>query len=75
MQIEGNKAFIDCSTDYASVDNTDRVDLEAIIEANSPSKRLVYGCLADNMRLPFHDNVFEAYISNLSLMIVQHRER
>jgi len=31
--------------------------------------------MADNMRLPFEDGVFEAYISNLSLMIVQHRER
>lgn len=27
------------------------------------------------MRLPFADDTFEAYISNLSLMIVQHRER
>jgi len=36
---------------------------------------MVLGFLADNMRLPFADEMFEAYISNLSLMIVQHRER
>ena len=32
--------------------------------------RLVFGCVADNMRLPFPDGHFDCYISNLSLMIV-----
>ena len=61
--------------DYANSENTDRVDLTQIQSANGPFDKLVYACLADNMRLPFEDNVFEAYVSNLSLMIVQHRER
>ena len=43
-------------------------------DAEGAEKR-VFGCIADNMRLPFQDGVFEAYISNLSLMIVQHRDR
>jgi len=62
-------------TDFASPENTDRVDLNGIISENSGANKLVYGCIADNMRLPFADGVFEAYVSNLSLMIVQHRER
>ena len=74
-QMEGNKVIMDTETDFANVENEDRVDLNKIMSENSSYKKLVYGCLADNMRLPFADNVFEAYISNLSLMIVQHRER
>lgn len=74
-RLDGNKVTIDLATDYASVENTDRVDLARIMQENQPYDKLVYGCMADNMRLPFEDNTFEAYISNLSLMIVQHRER
>mmetsp|Transcript_10704 Transcript_10704/g.13334 ORF Transcript_10704/g.13334 Transcript_10704/m.13334 type:complete len:114 (+) Transcript_10704:223-564(+) len=69
----GNKAIIDTETDYADPTNSDRVDLESVINAQKSdgfSDRLVLGFLADNMRLPFADGVFEAYISNLSLMIV-----
>ena len=66
---------MDSETDFANLESENRVDLDRIISENSPYNKLVYGCLADNMRLPFEDNVFEAYISNLSLMIVQHRER
>ena len=66
---------MDTQSDYASPENTQRVDLGQIVDECKPFKRLVYGCLADNMRLPFADNTFEAYVSNLSLMIVQHRER
>jgi hypothetical protein len=43
------------------------VDLNAIITQNSGANKLFFGCIADNMRLPFPDCSFEAYISNLSL--------
>ena len=66
---------MDTETDYANLEAEGRVDLSGIASENSSFDKLVFGCLADNMRLPFADNVFEAYISNLSLMIVQHRER
>ena len=71
----GNKFVMDTETDYANLQSDQRVDLDSIIAQSKPFDKLVYGCLADNMKLPFADNSFEAYISNLSLMIVQHRER
>ena len=74
-KLDGNKVVIDSTTDYANVANQERVDLERVMGENTPYNKLVYGCVADNMRLPFADCTFEAYISNLSLMIVQHRER
>lgn len=72
---EGHKVVIDAETDYADPANTDQIDLEKICRENAPYDKFVFGCLADNMRLPFADSTFEAYISNLSLMIVQHRDR
>ena len=35
-----------------------------------PDEKVVFGCMADNMRLPFADASFDCYIANLSLMIV-----
>lgn len=52
-----------------------RVDLTEIMQDNAPFSKLVYGCIADNMRLPFADGTFDAYIASLSLMLVQHPER
>ena len=63
---------IDASTDYPG--NSSLVVDEATLIGNSSSKR-VYGCVADNMRLPFPSDFFEAYISNLSLMLVEEPER
>ena len=37
--------------------------------------KLVFSCVADNMRLPFPDRHFDCYISNLSLMIVPDYKR
>ena len=74
-QLAGNKVVMDTESDYANTENNDRVDLDKVIQENAPFSKLAFGCVADNMRLPFADNVFEAYVSNLSLMIVQHRER
>ena len=74
--IAGNKVVIDDETDYASnLESQERVDMEKIMTENAPFNKLVYGCLADNMRLPFADNYFEAYVSSLSLMEVEYRER
>lgn len=36
---------------------------------------MVFGCQADNMRLPFPDQWFDCYISNLSMMIVHDYKR
>ena len=68
--LPGAKFIMDTETDYANLQSDSRVDLESVMEQNKPFDKLVYGCLADNMKLPFADNTFEAYISNLSLMIV-----
>ena len=70
QQTEGNKVVIDKDTDYADPACTQQVQLDQIREQQAPFDKLVFGCLADNMRLPFADGAFEAYISNLSLMIV-----
>ena len=69
-QLAGNKVVMDTESDYANTENNDRVDLDKVIQENAPFSKLAFGCVADNMRLPFADNVFEAYVSNLSLMIV-----
>ena len=63
----GHKVVMNCQTDFADPTNSDVVDLERILQENAPFDKLVYGCLADNMRLPFADATFEAYVSNLSL--------
>jgi ubiquinone/menaquinone biosynthesis C-methylase UbiE len=36
----------------------------------SDNERLVFGCLANNMALPFKDESFDCYISNFSMHIV-----
>ena len=74
-RLEGNKVTIDTETDYADPANQESVNLDQIISESTPYNKLAYGCIADNMRLPFADNCFEAYISNLSLMLVQDREK
>ena len=49
-----------------------KCDMEAIIKnkAGTNFSKFVFGCQANNEILPFPDNYFGAYISNLSLMIV-----
>lgn len=61
---------MDVENDYADPSNDTRVDLETVFSENSTADKRVFGCIADNMRLPFNDATFEAYVSNLSLMIV-----
>lgn len=56
---------IDSETDFVS-------DASKVVTPVMPAadERKVFGCMADNMRLPFPDQFFDCYISNLSLMIV-----
>ena len=62
--------MIDTETDYANPDNSDIIDLNQVIASQGDYDKFVFGCLADNMRLPFADGTFNAYVSNLSLMLV-----
>ena len=66
--IEGNKALIDLDNDYR--DLSKKCDIEDIIKSQGEFKRFIYGCQANNESLPFQDNTFDSYISNLSLHIV-----
>ena len=57
---------IDPTTDFV-------LNQELTVTPSMPAdqeSRKVFGCLADNMRLPFPNSFFDCYISNLSLMIV-----
>ena len=51
-------------------------DLEATIseKAGQDYNKFVFGCQANNEKLPFADGYFDAYISNLSLMIVHNHK-
>lgn len=65
LKIEGNTVHVDHLTDF--VNSNELFVWPALGEGNI---RKVIGCVADNMRLPFPDQHFDCYISNLSLMIV-----
>ena len=68
-EIAGNKYVMDSETDYTDQSESKMLDLNKIIQDQGQFKKLVVGCMADNMCLPFHDSTFEAYVANLSLMI------
>jgi len=59
------KFSCDLETDFVSNEN-------AVAELPQPAlkERQVFGCMADNMRLPFASESFDCYISNMSMMIV-----
>ena len=61
----GGTVKMDTETDY--VNNTEGL---VLIKDEEPKGKSVFGCQADNCRLPFPDEVFDAYVSNLSMMIV-----
>lgn len=64
-QLPGNVVRFDLATDFVQQNG-------AIVDPRleEGESKLVFGCIADNMRLPFPDQHFDCYISNLSLMIV-----
>jgi len=67
-----NKFYIDTETDYQNL----KCDLDKVIseKAGEEFKKFVFGCRANNEVLPFPDNYFDAYISNLSLHIVHNHK-
>ena len=79
-QVLGNKFSIDTETDYLSFTDDQNLNLvrncnlDKIISDHGNFKKFVYGCRANNELLPFADQTFNAYISNLSLMIVSNPE-
>lgn len=76
-QVPGNKSLVDTETNFCEL-NADqslkhKVDLPAIIQGQGDFRKLVYGCVANNEVLPFGDNLFDSYIANLSLNLVDNR--
>lgn len=67
--------MVDSETNYTDQSERKLLDLDKLIKEQGEFKKLVVGCLADNMCLPFADSIFEAYVSNLSLMIAPHPEK
>lgn len=60
-----NKVEIETENDFVG-DQSLKMDLKL----PAGDEKVVKGCIADNMRLPFDSGFFDCYISNLSLMIV-----
>ena len=60
----GGTAQIDTKTDYVNDES------KTCAPEIGDHQKLVVGCRANNERLPFPDQWFDCYISNLSLMIV-----
>ena len=54
-------------------DSSEKVDIEAEIASLSGSQKVLY-CAANNESLPFEDNVFDRYVANLSLMLVDNHK-
>ena len=63
--IQGNKVVVDTETDYTS--NGERIDLDSVVAAQGQFRKLVYGCRASGSALPFPDQWFDCYVSNLVL--------
>lgn len=63
--MEGCKFTCDLQNDYVADEN-----LVANLPQPKENERQVFGCMADNMRLPFASESFDCYISNMSMMIV-----
>lgn len=72
MLIQGNKAHFDLDTDYTS--NGERVDLDAMVAGQGSFRKLVYGCRASGSALPFPDEWFTCYVSNLVLQLIDSAE-
>lgn len=71
--------IIDSETDYVSSSSSKSlkdniIDLDAMVEAQGNFKKLVYGCKASGSDLPFPDNWFDCYVSNLVLMLIDDAE-
>ena len=60
--------MVDANTDYSS--NDERIDLDAVVAAQTDFKKLVLGYRASGTALPYPDHWFDAYISNLCLQLI-----
>ena len=75
-KVAGNKCVVDLETDYrefkagSNSELANLCDIDAIQAAQGEFNRFVFGCRANNELLPFADGSFNAYIANLSLMLV-----
>ena len=54
-EVPGHKQVIDSETNYTDQSERKLLDLDKIIKEQGEFKKLVVGCLADNMCLPFAD--------------------
>lgn len=69
--IEGNKVVVDTEVDYTALAcQPQMVDLEEIVTSQGAFRKLVYGCQASGSALPFPDNWFSCYVSNLVLQLI-----
>ena len=66
--IPGNKVTIDDQTDYTSGEA--RLDLDQMVQDQGEYRKLVIGSQASGSALPFPDDWFTSYVSNLVLMLV-----
>ena len=72
--VEGNK-FLAEKTDFTAMSDDGKqlknmCDLNQVIQAQQPFRKLVYTCQANNEMLPFGDESFGGYVANLSLQLV-----
>jgi ubiquinone/menaquinone biosynthesis C-methylase UbiE len=68
VQCPGNIAEIDAETEYEM--NGETFDVEAKIAEKGDFRKMVIGCRASGTALPFKDGIFDAYVSNLVLMLI-----
>lgn len=74
-QVEGNKFVSEKEIDYTQIESDGKklkntCNLDQIIKAHEPFRKLVYGCQANNEMLPFANESFGGYVASLSLQLV-----
>ena len=60
--------MIDHETDYVS--NGERINLDQVVAEQGEFRKLVFGCRASGSALPFPDQWFTSYVSNLVLQLI-----
>jgi len=68
--VKGNKYLIDEAFDFCE-SSSEKCDIKSIINSQGDFRKFVYACRANNECLPFADQSFTAYVSNLSIMLVK----
>jgi len=71
--VPGNKLEMDLETDY--VEGGNKVDLDAVVANQGENfRKLVFGCRASGSALPYPDEWFTCYVSNLVLQLIDSSE-